>query len=98
APRHQSLELRPVPFLLLGHFGDLGRMRAAVADHVELPLIDARGAELARLVDADHPRDVLLFHGARRSFPSNQRIARPPAAEKRKFHPASEMPASAQGA
>jgi hypothetical protein len=55
--RDHRVERGAVILFLPGHFHDLGRIRAAIAHHRQLPGIDARGAEFAGLVHPDHPGD-----------------------------------------
>src|SRR5260370_29116045 len=106
---NESVESGKVAFLLLGHAAD-HRRGGGAAEHRELSLIDAGGAVLAGVVDADPARDRLLARGiagqavlslahAGRRRSARERSAKrqkmTSATEASRFHPASDTPNSA---
>src|SRR5215207_6123661 len=97
---HEGVEPVEMPSLLVCHARDeLGRRRIAAQDR-ELPGIDARCAELAGLVDADHRGRVRASLAwapgahARRAFSTRMAIRAAPVSDRMAFQPAIEIPNS----
>src|SRR5206468_1277996 len=96
-----------VPALLLRHLAD-DTAGDRLAEHGELSLVDADGAVLARVVDADHPLEGLVRGGiageargghaalSLRMWPSPKPVTASKPSEITTFQPARDRPASVQ--